>query len=133
MMLALFVLCLEFLIKCCSATFITQPVSLNTSLNSTVNFTCEATGVSVIFFYVGDLPAVEQINVNRGFTELGQVTINGTIRRRSLSVYAQEINNNAIIYCFTSPGDIRSNNATLRIQGKLYFIITVFICLPQVY
>ena len=106
---------------------------MNTILDSTVNFTCEATGVSLIFFYVGDVPAAEQINVDRGFTELGQVTINGTIRRRSLSVYAQEINNNTIISCFASPGDIRSDNATLRIQGKLKFIITVFICLFQVY
>ena len=88
-----------------------------------MNFTCEATEVSLIFFYVGDVPAAEQINVDRGFTELGQVSINGTIRRRSLSVYAQEINNNTIISCFASPGDIRSDNATLRIQGKLNLLL----------
>ena len=88
-----------------------------------MTFTCEATGVSLIFFYVGDVPAAEQVYIDRGFTESVQVTINGTIRRRSLSVYAQEINNNTNIYCIASPGDIRSNNATLRIQGKLHLLL----------
>ena len=106
-----------FLIKCCSTAFITQPVSLNTSLNSTVNFTCEATGVSAILFYVNSTLALQQSNIDKGFTESGQVTINGTIRRRSLSAYAQEINNNTNISC--SADGVRSDNAILRIQGKV--------------
>ena len=109
------------LIKCYLAEFITQPVSLNTSLNSTVTFTCEATGVSVILFYVGETPAAEHINTNRGFTELEQVTINGTIRRRQLSVHAREINNNSVIYCVAVPSNIRSDNATLTIQGIVMY------------
>ena len=97
--------------------YITQPVSLNTSLNSTVTFTCEATGISHIFFYVGENPAAESSNVNRGFTELHLQIVNGTVRRRQLSVQAREINNNSIIHCVATPGDIRSDNATLTIQG----------------
>ena len=91
---------------------------MNTSLNSTVTFTCEATGVSFIDFYVNDTAALEQPIIDKGFTELGQVTINGTIKQRTLSVYVRENNNNTNIHCIASPGDIRSDNATLRIQGK---------------
>ena len=117
----LFTLLFGFLVRCCLAEYVTQPVSLNTSLNSTVTFTCEATDVSFIFYYVGEIPASETVNVNRGFTELGQGTINGTIRRRQLSVHAREINNNTYIYCVASPGDIRSDNATLTIQGIVMY------------
>uniref|UniRef100_A0A1X7UT92 Fibronectin type-III domain-containing protein n=1 Tax=Amphimedon queenslandica TaxID=400682 RepID=A0A1X7UT92_AMPQE len=119
----LFTLIFGFLIRLCQAEYITQPVSVNTSLNSTVTFTCEATGVSLLFFYVGETPASEDTNINRGFTESGQVTINGTIRRRQLSVHAREINNNSIIYCVAIPGDIRSINATLTIQGLLDSVV----------
>ena len=86
-----------------------------------MTFTCEATGVSLIFFYVGEIPAAESINFNKGFEELIQETINGTIRRRQLSVHAREINNNTYVYCIASPGDIRSNNATLTIQGIVMY------------
>ena len=87
-----------------------------------MTFTCEATGVSLIFYYVGEIPAAENININRGFTELGQDTINGTIKRRQLSVHAREINNNnSIIYCFAAPNNIRSDNATLTIQGIVMY------------
>ena len=110
-----------FLIRCCLAEYITQPVSLNISLNSTVTFTCEATGVSLIFFYVGKTPAAEAVNVNKGFNELGQETINGNIRRRQLSVHAREINNNTYVYCVAVPGEIRSDNATLTIQGIVIY------------
>ena len=92
-------------------------MSLNTSLNSTVTFTCEASGIFLIIFFVNNTAAALQSIVIKGFTESSQVTINGTIIR-SLSVYAQEINNNTNISCFASPGDIRSDNATLKIQGK---------------
>ena len=117
-----------FLIRCYLAEYISQPVSLNTSLNSTVTFTCEATGVSVILFYVDGTAAFEQTIINRGFTELGQVTINGTIKRRQLSVHAREINNNTNIYC-TANGE-RSDNATLIIQGRLIsLVVSSFISL----
>ncbi|XP_019858544.1 PREDICTED: uncharacterized protein LOC109586777 [Amphimedon queenslandica] len=106
---------------CTEAEFITQPVSLNTSLNSTVTFTCEAIGVSFIFFIVNEAPASQDTNANRRFEEIAQETINGTIRRRQLSVHAREINNNTCVYCFASPDNIRSGNATLTIQGIVMY------------
>ena len=86
-----------------------------------MTFTCEATGVSFIFYYVGETPASQNTNTKIGFEEIDQETINGTIRRRQLSVHAREINNNSIIYCFAVPGEIRSNNATLTIQGIVMY------------
>ena len=71
----------------------------------------------MILFYVGEQSASDSININKGFTESNQVTINGTIRRRQLSAHAREINNNTYIYCVAVPSNIRSNNATLTIQG----------------
>ena len=82
-----------------------------------MNFTCEATDVSLVFFYVGDTVAFENDIIIRGFYELNQQTINGTIQKRVLSVYAQEINNNSKISCGTIPDHITSKNATLIIQG----------------
>ena len=92
-----------------------------------MTFTCEATGVSIVNFYVNETVAAQQFIINKGFTELAQVTINGTITRRLLSVYAQEINNNTNIYCIASPGNIKSDNATLRIQGKVMFYLYLII------
>ena len=63
--------------------------------------------------------ASEVTYVNRGFYEGDQKTFNGTLKRRELSIYAQEINNNTIISCGTIPGNIRSENAILIIQGEL--------------
>ncbi|XP_019863156.1 PREDICTED: uncharacterized protein LOC109592022, partial [Amphimedon queenslandica] len=64
------------------------------------------------------MPAADIVNAKRGFIELNQETINETIRRR-LSVHAREINNNTYVYCVAYPGDTRSDNATLTIQGLL--------------
>lgn len=119
-MLAARIFCLVGLLaKCSFSTYTLQPVSLNASLNSMVTFTCEANGVFLIYFYVGSISAYESSIVQRGFTQGSQYTINGTVKRRSLSVYAQEINNNTDITCGTSPGDVRSNTVTLKIQGTV--------------
>lgn len=100
---------------------------MNTTLNSTVNFTCEATG-SIINFFVNSEPAGDQSIKKNGFDELTQVTFNGTIRRRKLSVHAREMNNNTNIYCSTD--GVKSNNATLRIQGKVKTIsVIILLCL----
>ena len=107
--------------KCCFSNYVTQPVSLNTSLDSTVSFTCEATDATAIVFFVDDISASDILNIMRGFTELEQGTINGTTTR-SLSVKAQEINNNTNISCGTIPGGIKSETAILRIQGRVVII-----------
>ena len=99
--------------------YVTHPKSVNASLNSTVTFSCEATDISLLFYYVEEnMLASEVTYVNRGFFEGDQKT-NGTLKRRELSIYAQEINNNTNISCATIPGNIRSENAILIIQGKL--------------
>ena len=90
---------------------------MNTSLDSTVTFTCEATDVLLLHFYVDGVPASYSVIIDRGFIELHQIT-NKTITRRSLSADAQKTNNNTNISCITLPGNIRSENATLRIQGR---------------
>ena len=94
-----------------------HPVSINANLNSTVYFTCEAQNATVVHFYIGNTPAAEKISANRGFHELSQDTINGTITR-SLMVFAYKTNNNSNISCSVFPGNVRSETATLRIQGK---------------
>ena len=88
---------------------------MNAVLNSTVTFTCEATGVHLINFFVNGTPAVESHIMNRGF-EQSQSTSNG-ITTSTLSVWAQEMNNNTSIYCETVPGGTRSTTAILKIQG----------------
>ena len=103
------------------AAYTIQPVSLNTSLNSNVNFICEATGVSGVVFFVGNTSASDHIIVKRGFSEGAQHDING-VKRRKLSVFAQSINNNSNISCTTIPNDIKSDTAILKIQGKNYII-----------
>ena len=97
-------------------------MSLNTTLDATVNFSCEATGTTFIYFIVGQVPASESSIANQGFTELNQQAINGNIRRL-LSVQARCMNNNTYIYCsaVTSSGNIRSDNATLTIQGIVLY------------
>ena len=106
-------------------------MSVNASLDSTVNFTCEATGrgINLVFFVVNGKPASENSIISKGFNESVLVTINGTIIRRSLSVYAQEINNNTNISCNASRGDIESDTAMLRIQG----IVVIFIYYLLIY
>ena len=113
----IFLVFLLVVVRCCASKYKVQPVSLNATLNSTVTFTCEATGVLVIYFYIGNTPAAEDINANRGFHELGQDTINGTTTR-SLTAFAQKTNNNSNISCGIFPGNVISETATLRIQGE---------------
>ena len=93
-----------------------------------MTFTCEATGVSGILFYVDGEVAFNQKFIDRGFDEKGQMTINDTIRTRQLLVHAREINNNSIIYCVVHPDyDIKSDNATLTIQGILISLVVCVI------
>ena len=100
-------------------------MSVNTSLNSTVNFTCEVTGVNVTHFLANCTSAEDTDIENRGFYY--------DSTRHTLSVLAQAINNNTIISCVGEPGPIYSHNATLMIQGTLinYFFYLI-VSLSQV-
>ena len=99
---------------------------MNASLDSTVIFTCEATDAIAIVFFVDDIAASNTFNTMRGFTELHEVAINGTTKR-SLSVKAQENNNNTVIHCTIYP-NTDSENATLRVQGEAmyYFLFIIY-------
>ena len=97
-----------------------HPQSVNTTLNSTVNFTCEALG-DLITFRVNDTLAANN-DTNKGFMEQPQDTLSGGIKRRVLTVKALENNNNTNISCRAINSNITySNIAVLRIQGELIF------------
>ena len=96
-----------------------QPVSINTSLNSTVIFTCEAIA-DELTFRVNNSPANAADVISKGFTEttIGHGT--GTLRGK-LQAIAYDFNNNTNIRCRVSTDDppevLFSNTAVLLIQG----------------
>ena len=98
-------------------------MSVNASLNSTVNFTCEATGVTVIYFLANGTATNNKHIEDKGFSHT-QDTL--------LKVWAQAINNNTIISCVGEPGTINSHNATLMIQGTLINFFYLIVSLSQV-
>ena len=105
--------------------FITEitvhPQSVNTTLNSTVNFTCEAVADEIIF-RVNDASASDANIINRGFLQQPQNTLSDDRKRRVLSAKALQNDNNTNISCraiaFNSE-ILYSNIALLRIQGQL--------------
>ena len=104
---------------------ILQPVSINTTLNSTVIFTCEATAVELTF-RVNNKPANDADVTSKGFT----VTTSGTgILRGELQAIAYDFNNNTNIRCRAStdspPAILLSNTAVLMIQGLCALVHTI--------
>ena len=97
-----------------------HPQSVNTTINSTVNFTCEAVA-DVIDFQVNGSSAANVEVVSKGFTQLLGNPINGGKLRRVLLAEAFEHNNNTNISCraYGSPINVNSDIAVLRIQGEL--------------
>ena len=96
-----------------------HPQSVNTTLNSTVYFPCEAF-TDEINFKVNDESAANRNIVNRGFIEQPQNTLSDGRKRRVLSVKALINNNNTNIVCRAIQSQILySNIAVLRIQGEL--------------
>ena len=96
-----------------------HPQSVNTSLNSTVSFTCEAFA-DIISFRVNDTSAANQEVINKGFTQQVQEPISDGTCRRVLLAEALIDNNNTNISCRASePGIVDSDIAVLRIQGEL--------------
>ena len=91
---------------------------MNTSLNSTVTFTCEARLTNIIFFTVDNKVAADYNVIARGFNESVQRTKNG-VTKRTLLAEASNINNNTDIYCTLIPHGTKSNIVTLMIQGKI--------------
>ena len=103
-----------------------HPQSVNTTLNSTVNFTCEAF-VDTITFRVNDEPAIEIGVMNRGFVQQPPNNLSDDRIRRVLLAKALEDNNtdnnNTNISCravkYKKNSTITSDIAVLRIQGEL--------------
>ena len=109
------------IVYCSCYTEITvHPQSVNTTLNSTVSFTCEGVA-DLIDFQVNDSSADTSDVVNKGFTQQSAYTLNGGKLRRVLIAEALEDNNNTDISCtaYGSPMNLCSNIAVLRIQGEL--------------
>ena len=95
-----------------------HPQSVNTTLNSTVNFTCEAVAEDIVF-RVNDTSAANKNINNRGFTQQPAHTLNGGKLRRTLSAKALKDNNNTNISCKAYGSMKDSDIAILRIQGEL--------------
>ena len=96
-----------------------HPQSVNTTLNSTVNFTCEAV-TDEISFRVNDESAYAADIINRGFIQQPQNTLSDGRKRRVLLAKALQDNNNTIILCRAIDSElINSHKAVLMIQGKL--------------
>ena len=95
-----------------------QPVSINTTLNSTVIFTCEA-NADELTFRVNNKSATDGDVMSKGFAV--STGGSGGIRRGELQAIAYDFNNNTNIRCraitYTPLTAVLSNTAVLLIQG----------------
>ena len=95
-----------------------HPQSVNTTLNSTVSFTCEAIA-DEITFRVNDESAANADVIRKGFTQQLQESLGDGKKRRVLLAEAFKDNNNTNISCRAIDlGIVYSNYAVLAIQGK---------------
>ena len=105
---------------------------INTTLNSTVNFSCEATG-DILNFLVDSIPANNNKIRSRGFQ---YDVIGGRVLRRVLIAKASDINNNTNITCVVSSFSkltVKSDTVFLMIQGvcvcvTAYVTMCVSVC-----
>ena len=101
-------------------TFTVDPVSINTTLNSTVIFTCNATDTDYLTFRVNNKSAYDREVLDKGFIQLTS-GFYGT-RTGILQAIAYDFNNNTIITCRAStdkpPAVYYSKPALLLIQGS---------------
>ena len=101
--------------------FTLDPESKNTTLNSTVNFTCEATPVEELNFRVNDESANHRVVMDKGFTQSTKTNGSGTTRIGTLQAIARGSNNNTNITCRATNDDPAvnySDTALLLIQGS---------------
>ena len=94
--------------------------SVNTTLNSTVSFTCEAFAVLIDFQVNGSSADTANV-VSKRFTQKSALTLNGGKLRRVLLAEVLKDNNNTNISCtaYGSPMNVNSDIGVLRIQGEL--------------
>ena len=97
---------------------ITQPVSINTTLNSIALFTCEGIADD-IGFRVNDEAATDENVTSKGFNLA--TSNNGGVRRAELQAIAYDHNNNTNVSCRATTDDPPqveySNTSVLLIQG----------------
>ena len=102
--------------------FTLDPESKNTTLNSTVNFTCEATPVEELNFRVNGVSANHHVVMDKGFTQSTKTSgPNNTTRIGTLQAIARGSNNNTMIRCRATNDDPAvnySDTALLLIQGS---------------
>uniref|UniRef100_A0A1X7UTB8 Fibronectin type-III domain-containing protein n=1 Tax=Amphimedon queenslandica TaxID=400682 RepID=A0A1X7UTB8_AMPQE len=122
MLLQIFFLQLFQFIYSAEITF--QPVSINTTLNSTVVFSCEGTG-DELSFRVNNTPADDGAVIAKGFSATS--TDNDGTRRAVLQAIAYEYNNNTEVKCRASTDEplqvVFSDTAILMIQGLLDSVV----------
>ena len=95
-----------------------HPQSVNTTLNSTVSFICEANIGDITFLVDGTLAFYADV-ISKGFTQEGVEDLHNGKWRRMLLTKATEDNNNTNISCRAQNGNKNySNIAVLKIQGK---------------
>ena len=104
----------------CYTEITVHPQSVNTTLNSTANFICEAFA-DLIDFQVNESSGDTVDAVNKGFIQQSAHALNGGKVRRILLAKALEDNNNTNIKCraYGTAMNVNSNIAVLRIQGEL--------------
>ena len=96
-----------------------HPHSVNTTLNSTVNFISEAVADEIIF-RVNDESASDADIINKGFNQPLQTTLSDGRKRRVLLAKALIDNNNTNISCTAIDSKlVNSHKAVLMIQGNL--------------
>ena len=99
--------------------FSVHPQSVNTTLNSTVRFTCEAVA-DEISFRVNNVSVTLANVINKGFTQQPTESLEGDKLRGQLLAKSFEDNNNTNISCRAINSEITySDIAILRIQGEL--------------
>ena len=112
---------LEYTYICCYYYFTditNHPQSVNTTINSTVSFACEAVA-DEINFRVNDLSATLVNVIAKGFIQKPTKSLSGG-KLRLLSAEALTDNNNTNISCKAVGSMIvYSDMAVLRIQGEL--------------
>ena len=98
----------------------TQPVSMNTTLNSTVIFICEAIA-NDLSFRINGVPVNHELVQKNGFSDSISGCVNCSHRTGKLEAIAYDYNNNTEIKCRASNDSpstvVFSEPALLLIQG----------------
>ena len=96
-----------------------HPQSVNTTLNSTAYFICEAIAVEISFRVNAESASGADI-INKGFIQQPQNTLRDGRKRRVLLAKALQDNNNTNIVCTAINSElVNSDIAVLKIQGEL--------------